>query len=100
MQALINAAAVNLAQSGFRCKCIPAAITVSLSDKMTVDQTSAEAVNASTILFAVVDSDKEEFLFSELTNSSHVGIELDVLEKLMGLALSSGKAVHAHMLSL
>ena len=73
---------------------------MSLSDKMAVDQTSAEAVNASTILFAVVDSDKEEFLFSELTNSSHDGIELDVLEKLMGLALSSGKAVHAHMLSL
>ena len=60
MQALINAAAVNLAQSGFRCKCIPAAITVSLSDKMAVDQTSAEAVNASTILFAVIDSDKED----------------------------------------
>ena len=74
MQALINAAAVNLAQSGFRCKCIPAAITVALTDKMAVDPASADAINATSILFAVVDSDKEEFLFSELVNSSHAGI--------------------------
>lgn len=77
MQALINAAAVNLAKSGFRCKCIPAAITVVLGDAMAVDPTSKVVKQSSSHLLAVVDSDKEEFLYSELSNGSNAAIDLE-----------------------
>ena len=67
---------------------------------MAIDPSGKVVKQSSSHLLAVVDSDKEEFLFSELTNASHTAIDLEMLEKLMGAALSSGKAVHAHMLAL
>ena len=58
-------------------------------------------------LFAVVDSQKEEFIYSSIQplnwtkgeeheNSS--ALDLDALENMMGLALSCAKKIHEYMI--
>ena len=100
MQALVNAAAVNLTKSGFKCKCVPAAVCVLKKEQLSVDPSLQQMSSAESKLFAVVDADKEEFIYSELKQQTVTGLELDEVERLMGLALSSGKAVHGFMLKL
>ena len=101
MQALTNCAAANLLSSGFRLKCVPTVICILAdvskgeSERYLVDPTLSELALAKTThshkLFAVADCQKEEFIYTELRAYSHLGMDVEDLEKLMGLSLSCCK---------
>ena len=112
LQSLVNCAASALLGSSFQLKCIPTAICILAKDGGTAFQVDPSLEQISSMrqqfthkLFAVVDSQKEEFIYSSIqplswtttsaddrANSS--ALDLDALEKLMGLALSCGKKIH------
>ena len=89
MQALVNAAAYNLAESQFRLKCIPAAICImkrdddKATDQYVVDPSLQELANCkpfSAKLFAVVDAGKEEFIYSSLKMLKFTSLDLGEVE--------------------
>jgi len=116
VQALVNCTASALLSSSFQLKCIPAAICILLKDcgaanqvDPSLDQIANMRQNFTHKLFVVVDSQKEEFIYSSIqplswssapggdqANSS--ALDLEALEKVMGLALSCGKKIHEYMI--
>ena len=104
LQALTNCAASNLLASGFRLKCVPTAICVLAdeakedAEKYLVDPTLAQLAQAKSThthkLFAVLDSQKEEFIYTDLRSYTHQGMGAEGMERLMGVALSCGKKMH------
>ena len=112
LQALVNCAASALLSSRFEVKCIPTAICILIKDCGDSFQADPNLESIATMrqnyahkLFAVVDSQKEEFIFSSLVPLSWASdpsgdasnanaLSLEGLEQLMGLALSCGKKLH------
>ena len=109
MQALVNCAASALLASKFQLKCIPTAICIlRQGDTFKVDPTLAEIQEMrqrySHKLFVVSDSQKEEIIFSSLNSLSWRGeshneeaLDLESLEKLMGLASSCCSKMHEYL---
>jgi hypothetical protein len=109
IQALVNCAASALLASKFQLKCIPTAICILRSgDSFKVDPCLADISEMrsqySHKLFCVLDSQKEEFIFSSLTALSWRGeknnedaLDLESLEKLMGLAQSCCAKMHEYV---
>ena len=115
MQALVNCAGSALLASNFRVKCIPAAISVLVGkDGFLVDPTIEQIssrLDFSHKCFTVVDADKEEYLYSTLqplgwhketkagaTAANAGALTFSAIQKVMGVTLSAGKAVHEHIL--
>lgn len=112
MQALVNCAASALLGSSFQLKCIPTAICILTKDGGTgfqvdpsLEQITSMRQHFTHKLFAVVDSQKEEFIYSSIqpltwtttpgeSKANSSALDLEALEKLMGLALSCGKKIH------
>ena len=108
MQALVNCAASALMTAKFQLKCIPTAICILYGPEgYKIDPTLTEIQEMrqkhSHKLFCVLDSQKEEFVFSSIQSlgwrngedgQNADAIDLESLEKLMGLAQSSCAKMH------
>jgi ribonuclease PH len=109
MQALVNSAASALLASKFQLKCIPTAICIlRRKDGFKVDPSLSDIQGMrqeySHKLFAVLDSQKDEFIYSSLMPLSWRGegqnqdaLDLEEMEKLMGLANSCCKKMHEYV---
>ena len=98
MQALVNCASAALLASKFQLKCIPTAICILRKEGTFKVDPSLSDINEmrqvySHKLFVVADSQKEEFIYSNLAaltwrgeKTNEEALDLESLEKLMGLA--------------
>ena len=113
LQALINCAAGALLNSKFQIKCVPTAITILLKkggSEYAIDPTLEDITTMrqtySHKLFAVMDSQKQEFIFTSLTplswnqskdDENTDTLDLEALQNVMGLSQSCGLKMHDFM---
>ena len=117
LQALVNCASQSLMGSQFRVKCVPTAICMLVANTSkdtkivmdpTLDQLKTMRAEFSHKVFIVADSQKEEFVYSQITpiawtsdaeHQNSLALDFTGLEMIMGTGLSCCKKMHDFVVS-